>query len=250
MELTGKTIAITGATGGIGALLCQRFLDLDANIIMIGRTKIQAQDAQFIQGDLSNIEGINQVISSLKNHDIDILINLAGLQYFGPAEQESITHTQSLLTVNLMAPIMLTQALLPKMKQKKSGHIVNIGSTFGSINFAHFASYSSSKSGLKGFSEALRREVKSDGINITYIAPRAVNTPMNTSKLLNFASMTKMNMDEPSWVADKILNAIIDNKKDIYLGFPEKLFVRINAIFPRLVDWSLAENDQKAKKLF
>jgi len=73
---------------------------------------------------------------------------------------------------------------------------------------------------------------------------------MNTSKLLNFASMTKMNMDEPSWVADKILNAIISNKKERYLGFPEKLFVKTNAIFPRLVDWSLAGNDQKAKKLF
>ncbi|SFC62193.1 SDR family oxidoreductase [Pseudoalteromonas denitrificans] len=250
MTLKNKVIAITGGAGGIGSLLSQQFSQRGAKVIVIDRVESIDFEAKFVTGDLSSTDGVKNIVHELKNDDIDILVNLAGLQYFGPMEQESMDHTALLYFVNLVAPVLLTQALLPKMKQKKSGQIVNIGSTFGSINFAHFVTYSSSKSGVKGFSEALRREVKSDGIDVTYIAPRAVKTPLNTSKVLEFAKMVNMNMDEPQWVVDQILKAIVNKQKETYLGFPEKLFVRINSLFPRLVDWSLFANDQKAKKLF
>ena len=152
--------------------------------------------------------------------------------------------------VNLVAPVLLTQAILPAMKSQGYGHIVNVGSTFGSINFAHFVTYSSTKSGLKGFSEALRREIDDLGIHVTYVAPRAVKTPLNTEKIMQLAEMTKMNMDSPEYVAEKIIQAIIHKKKDAYIGFPESLFVRINAVMPRLVDRALAGNDKKARMLF
>jgi short-subunit dehydrogenase len=136
------------------------------------------------------------------------------------------------------------------MKSRGSGHIVNVGSTFGSINFAHFVTYSSTKSGLKGFSESLRRELDGQGINVTYVAPRAVKTPLNTEKVMQLAEITKMNMDAPELVAEKIVEAIELKKKDAYIGFPESLFVRINAVLPRLVDKALAGNDKKARSLF
>jgi short-subunit dehydrogenase len=152
--------------------------------------------------------------------------------------------------VNLIAPVILTQAVLPKMKARGRGHIVNIGSTFGAINFAHFATYSSSKAGLQGFSEALRREIDGQGIDVTYVAPRAVKTPLNTEKVMQFAAITKMNMDSPEYVVAKIIEAISARKKDVYIGFPESLFVRINAIFPAVVDKALVANDKKARTLF
>ena len=132
---------------------------------------------------------------------------------------------------------------------RNSGQIVNIGSIFASINFAHFASYSSSKSGLKSLSESLRRELSDYQISITYIAPRAVKTPLNSGKVLELANKTNMNMDLPELVVEKIINSIAEDKKDVYIGFPESFFVRVNALFPRIVDVALAKNDRIARSI-
>ncbi len=250
MDFRNKHIVVTGGAGGIGSLLCRQLLAQGAKITVIDRVNSIDFEGTLIQGDLANLEGIAAIAHQLQKQSVDILINLAGLQYFGVFEEQSPENTALLYNVNLLAPVLLTQALIPGMKKRGKGQVVNIGSTFGSINFAFFITYSSSKAGLQGFSEALRREVSSDGIDVTYIAPRAAKTPLNSEKVLKFAKITKMNMDQPEWVVDKIIVALKKGKKDVYLGFPEKLFVRINAILPRLVDFALAENTQKAKPLF
>ena len=250
MSLNGQHIVVTGGAGGIGSLLCQELLEQRAKVTVVDRGESLPFDAAFVRGDLSTLEGVAEIAEHLKSQQVDILVNLAGIQYFGPCEDQSPKQTALLYAVNLLAPVLLTQALLPQMKARGHGQIVNIGSTFGSINFAHFATYSSSKAGLRGFSEALRREVRADGITVTYIAPRAVNTPLNTETILRFARMTKMNMDEPKWVAKQIAKAITERRKDVFLGFPEKLFIRLNAIAPRVVDQALMANDLKAKTLF
>lgn len=250
MLLKSKHILVTGGAGSIGSLLCQRLVKAGAEVTVIDRADTLSFPAKLIQGDLASLTGVAAVTQQIMSLSVDILVNLAGLQYFGLCEKESPEHTALLYAVNLVAPVLLAQAVLPQMKQRGSGQIVNIGSTFGSINFAHFATYSSSKAGLSGFSEALRREVKASGIDVTYIAPRAVRTPLNTEKILEFARITKMNMDAPEWVAEQIMEAICKKQKEVYLGFPEKLFVRINAILPRLVDSVLQKNDAIAATLF
>lgn len=249
MQLSGKHVVITGGAGGIGSQLCAALAQHGALITVIDRVDSLAFDADYIRGDLSTAEGIQAVATQLAARQVDVLINLAGIQYFGVADHQ--TPAQTLLTymVNLLAPVMLSQAVLPTMKARNAGHIVNIGSIFGSINFAYFATYSSSKAGLKGFSEALRREVAADGIAVTYIAPRAVRTPLNSGKVMEFAARTNMPMDPPELVVARIAQAVLAQQKDVYIGFPESLFVRINALFPRLVDKALAKNDAIARKL-
>ncbi|MDH5427032.1 MAG: SDR family oxidoreductase [Nitrospirota bacterium] len=250
MSLDGQHIVVTGGAGGIGSLLCKELLAQGANVTVVDRTESLSFEAKFVRGDLSTLEGVAAIAEHLQSQLVDILVNLAGIQYFGPCEQQSPQQTALLFAVNMLAPVLLTQALLSQMKARGHGQIVNIGSTFGSINFAHFATYSSSKAGLRGFSEALRREVKTDGITVTYIAPRAVKTPLNTEKILEFGRLTNMHMDEPTWVAKQMAKAIAERRKDVFLGFPEKLFVRLNAIAPRVVDQALMANDRKAKTLF
>ena len=143
---------------------------------------------------------------------------------------------ERILKINAIAPMQLTRAVLPDMLERGSGRIVNVGSTFGSIGFACFASYSASKFALRGFSEALRREIAGSGVDVTYVAPRAVKTALNSAAVHHMADAVKMNMDPPLWVARQIVRAIEKDKKEVYLGFPESLFVRINNLLPRLVD--------------
>ena len=111
-----------------------------------------------------------------------------------------------------------------------------IGSGFGSIGFGCYTSYSASKFGLRGFSEALRRELSETGINISYIAPRGIRTPMNSKDFYVVAKKIGFKFDEAEKVAQLTVNAIEKNKKDYFIGFPEKLFVRINGLSPRQVD--------------
>jgi short-subunit dehydrogenase len=87
--------------------------------------------------------------------------------------------TEQLFPIDIIAPILLCKALIPWLSTCDFAHIVNIGSTFGSNGYAGFASYSASKFSLRGFSEALRRELADSAIKVRYLAPRAVKTAFN-----------------------------------------------------------------------
>ena len=250
MPLNGKHFIVTGGAGGIGQHICTMLLARHARVSVIDRVAALPFAAELIHGDLSTLDGIESIAQQLATTRVDGLVNLAGVQYSGLFEQQNPAQVQLHYMVNLVAPVLLAQAVLPQMKQRKAGHIINIGSTFGSIPFAHFVTYSSSKAGLRGFSEALRREVASDGVDVTYVAPRAVKTKLNSEKVMRLAKLIHMNMDEPEWVAEQVVAAIVAKRKDVYLGFPEKLFVRINGVLPRVVDKALFKKDRLAAALF
>lgn len=249
MPLKGKHIAVTGGTGGIGLPLCHALREQGAELTVISRSGEAIADAQSIKGDLSSPEGILAVAEELKLREIDILVQAAGIQHFTLLERQSPEDVLGSYYVNLLAPVLLAQAVLPQMKQRRSGHIVTIGSTFGSIPFAHFVTYSSAKAGLRAFSEALRREVCGHGIAVTHISPRGVDTPMNGAKMRELAQKTHMAMDAPEQVAVQIVQAIIAQRKEMFIGFPESLFARINAVLPRVVDKALQKNDRLAADL-
>ncbi|WP_168076983.1 SDR family NAD(P)-dependent oxidoreductase [Caulobacter sp. SSI4214] len=248
--LDGKTVLITGASGGLGALVAEQLRAEGARIVALGRSRPAGSIDQFLRHDLSTPEGIEAAAQAVADRPWDLLVNLAGAQHFGPVEQETPAQLVSGYLVNLVAPVRLAQAVAPGMKARGSGQIVNIGSIFGSINFAHFATYSSAKAGLRGFSQALRRELAGTGVDVTYVAPRAVRTAMISERVLEFAKLTQMHIDPPEATAARIVAAIKARRRDVYLGFPEAFFVRLNALLPGLVDRALSANDRKAARLF
>jgi len=114
-----------------------------------------------------------------------------------------------------------------------------VGSTFGSIGFPFFAAYSASKFGLRGFSEALQRELDATGVDGIYVAPRAARTPLNTGPVVRMNEALKVAMDPPEVVAEAIVRAIERDRERVYLGWPEKAFVRLNALLPGVVGRAL-----------
>ena len=242
-------IVVTGAAGGIGSLLCRRLTAEGATVIGIDRVACP-EAAETIMADLGSFDGIAALGALLADRPVDILVNLAGIQYFGPFHEQSPESLWAGYVVNLIAPAMLSRAVLPGMRARGSGRIVNIGSVFGAIPFAHFVSYSSAKAGLKGLSQALRRELAGTGVEVTHIAPRAVRTALNSELVMKLAGLTRMNMDPPELVVARIARAMIRGERDVVIGFPESLFVRINALAPAMVDRALAANDRKAAALF
>ena len=257
MQLRDARILLTGASGGIGEALAEELVHAGARLCLVGRNAPQlnalktrfaeaGHPVEIIIADLSRREGIESVREATRRimGRVDILINNAGVSEFVDFADQASEKLEQIFRVNVLAPMQLTQALLPSMLEIGDGQIVNIGSTFGSIGFACFTSYSASKFALRGFSEALRRELDGSGINVTYIAPRAVKTQANSPAVYRMAEAVKMNMDEPERIARKIARAIEKDRKDVYFGFPEALFVRINALLPRLVDKALRKQNQ------
>ncbi|MBI1405656.1 MAG: SDR family oxidoreductase [Caulobacter sp.] len=249
MSFRDKDILVTGGSGGLGALICRQLVAEGARVTVLDRVD-SAVAAQTLKHDLGSPSGLELAVADIARRDWDILVNLAGIQHFGPFEAQAPGHLFTSYMVNLVAPARLTQAVLPAMKARGRGQIVNVGSIFGSINFAHFVTYSSAKAGLRGLSQALRRELSGTGIDVTYVAPRAVRTALNSAAVLEFARLTHMNMDEPEQIAARIVAAMRQRRRDVYLGFPEALFVRLNALLPGLVDRALSANDRRAREMF
>lgn len=249
MSFKDREIIVTGGSGNLGQLIVGMLRQEGAHVVVLDRSP-PADGSRFIQHDLSTPDGIEAAAASVASRRCDILVNLAGIQFFGPLEKQPADHLLASYLVNLVAPVRLSQAVLSGMKARGSGQIANVGSIFGSINFAHFVSYSSAKAGLRGFSQALRRELSGTGVEVTYVAPRAVRTALNSPAVMEFARLTHMNMDDPKVIARRIVGAIRSRRRDAYFGFPESLFVRVNALAPSLVDGALAANDRKAARLF
>jgi short-subunit dehydrogenase len=252
MNISGSTVLITGASGGIGGAIARELAWRGASLILVNRdvdrlerlaTELRGSGGEVLTlaGDIAQpgmpAHLVGQALEQAGT--IDILINCAGMQNFGFFAEERAADTAALFQVNTIAPIALVNAVLPHMLAQGTGRIVNVGSIFGSIGFPCFASYSASKFALRGFSEALRRELAGTGVGVTYVAPRFTRTAFNRNVVARMANALKMNQDEPESVAACVIATIERDDRERYLGWPEKLFVRINSILPRLVDPSL-----------
>ena len=245
MQLKNARVLLTGAAGGIGSEIATLLAARGARVALLDRNldaleafvKQSTQKDRFIPVavDLLNAGERQQAVQDAVNRlgGLDLLINNAGLLSFRPFVEEDPAVLERIMQLNTITPMLITRQLLPMLIEQGHGRIVNVGSTFGSIGFAWFTAYSASKFGLRGFSEALRRELEGSGVGLTYVAPRAVKTRLNSGAIYRMAEAVKMNMDEPQWVAQRIIEAIEHDASERYLGFPESLFTRINALLRR-----------------
>ncbi len=250
MPLERKKVILTGGSGGLGRLVAAQFLGAGADLSIMSRNRGGPDGIRHLPADLSTLQGIDAAQIIVAREAPDLLVNLAGVQYFGPLEDQSLDDLCKSYLINLMAPVALCRAALPAMKRRSSGQIVNVGSVLGSIPFAHFAAYSSAKAGLKAFSEALRRELVDTDVCVTHICPRATQTSLITPDIRKYAQLTRMTIDDPVIVAEKIFRAIRQRRKEVCIGISESIFSRLNAVLPRLIDAAVAKNDRKSKRLF
>ncbi|MGB5277064.1 MAG: SDR family oxidoreductase [Gammaproteobacteria bacterium] len=246
MKLENSTVLITGASGGIGETICNKLVDAGARLIAVGNEVeklerlVQSLPGMhaWVSADLTTAEGIQAVADEVdRQGGVDILINNAGVARFGFLAQQSEGDLSAQITVNLLAPMLLTRALLPTLMKSSSPSIVNMGSTFGSIGYSGFTGYCASKFGLRGFTEALRRELADTPIRIFYIAPRATRTPINNEQVMAMNQALGNKMDEPEVVADHLLSMLLSRRTFTrYIGWPEKMYVFINNLIPQVVD--------------
>lgn len=178
---------------------------------------------------------------------LDILINNAGVLSVGHLGDQTDAAIDAMICTNLTAPVLLTRDLLPALRAR-GGRVVNIGSVFGDIAYPFFATYSATKFGLRGFSDALRREMSGQGVAVTYIAPRATHTAAEDAFGVLVGPM-QMTLDSAETVAKQAWDAITRGKRESFPKGKERFFVTVQRLFPRLVDGSVGAQARDAKTL-
>ncbi|PSU50186.1 short chain dehydrogenase [Photobacterium frigidiphilum] len=251
MDLKQKRILLTGATGGIGSALAIQLAKQGAYLILAGRkqTKLDelknslenASEHLCIRADLEadGIETINTACLNWKDQGIyiDIVINNAGTNTFAYLAQQTAADITRETQLNMLAPILLSQHALSWLK--RPGIILNIGSTFSAIGYPGYSTYCATKAAIHRFSEALQRELTGTGIQVLYLAPRATNTKLNDQRVTELNTLLGNKTDSPEYVASEIIATLKAETKYRWLGWPEKLFVRLNQLLPSVVSSSI-----------
>lgn len=251
-------VLVTGATGGIGEALCRRLAAEGCRLTLVARDPMRlAALADDLRREGAAVVEIAMPLGRDTDYDalmrhvfeatgaIDILVNNAAVNWFGHFAAMTHAEIDALVDTNIAAPVHMSRAVIPYMRQAGRGSIVNIGSVFGSIAFAGFPVYSASKFALRGFSQGLRRELKGSNIDIVYVAPRYTRTAFNNGAVDLMAQATGMKMDAPEAVAAKIVWAIRRRRPESMIGFAERFFAGLNALLPGLVDFGLARTSRK-----
>jgi len=247
MKLSHIRALVTGAAGGIGSAVAAEFVRQGAGVLLTDlreealraaseKLRRESLRVDWLAADINSSRGRAALARSAAKLSINTVVNVAGVNPFGMLVEQSAAQIELAVAVNTTAPILLTQEMLPHLSGLPCAHVVNLGSMLGSIAMPGYAAYAATKAAIRCFSEALRREMRDTNVRVHYVAPRATRTPLNSADVCAMNECLGIRVDDPSVVAHAVVRAIVHDKAEIYVGFPERLFRIVNALFPAVVD--------------
>ncbi|WP_104522952.1 SDR family NAD(P)-dependent oxidoreductase [Blastococcus atacamensis] len=194
MNLTDRSILLTGAGGGIGRSLALQLSAFAPRLTLVGRraepleevaslVRDRGGQAHVVAADLGAPEAPARVVAAAQEHfgGIDVLVNNAGNVRAGRLAAIEESEVVAQIALNLTAPILLTRAALPALRASGDGLVVNVSSGIGLVGMPFYATYAATKAGIAHFGEALRREMYGEGVHVLTVYPGATSTPMMAS---------------------------------------------------------------------
>ncbi len=243
------SVVLTGATGGIGREIARALIGRGDRVVLVSRSAdaLGPLARELSRGavpgavealavDVTSAAGRAAIVRSAAARSCDVLVNNAAIPSFGPFESLDDAHVEAVVATDLVAPMLLTRAMLPMLRQRHRATVLNVGSTAGRIGLPGFSVYGAAKFGLRGFSEALRRELADSSVRVRHLAPRATRTAFNDARVDAFNRATGTRVDAPERVAAAALAMIDGGPAERSLGFPETLAVRLNGLVPTWLD--------------
>lgn len=271
----GKLALITGGSSGIGLAIATQLAARGANIAILARRPDQLQSAQkairsacqradqkviTLVGDVAQDESIHQILVDFiqSNRTPDYLFNSAGVVHPGNVEELEINRFRWMMEINYFGTVNATKTILPFMLQRGSGHIVNISSMAGILAIYGYTAYSASKFAVRGFTDALRSEMKPRGIDVSIVYPGDTDTPQLSYELQYKSGITKAlseNAGKPlpaEKVAADILRGVARGKYAITPGFEPTMIYHLahtlHRWVPGIVDWMIADAIKKDQR--
>ncbi|HXU14591.1 MAG TPA: SDR family oxidoreductase [Terriglobales bacterium] len=266
-NLSGRTVLITGGSRGLGLALARAFLRRGAKVALLGREVETLERArQLLAGkgmvfvrpaDVRDPSQVNQAVLDVQQEfgDIDVLVNNAGTLTVGPMDTMTPKDYQEALNVYFWGPFHLAQAVLPSMRQRKTGRIVNISSIGGKISVPHLLPYCTGKFALSGWSEGMRQELTRDNVYVTTVYPGLMRTgsPRN-------AEFKGKHRDEYTWftlsdampglsisadrAARQIVTACEYGRAELIVSLPARIAIKAHALLPSMSSLALRFTNQ------
>ncbi|WP_404927760.1 oxidoreductase [Mesorhizobium sp. ORM16] len=230
---SGKTAIVTGASSGIGRASAEALARAGFTVFGTSR-KISGQGSDGISMlvcDVTDDASVATLVSDVlaRTGRIDLLVNNAGIGLLGGAEESSVSQSKALFDVNLFGVMRMINAVLPSMRRRGEGRIVNIGSILGLVPAPYSAHYSAVKHALEGYSESLDHEVRAFNIRVSVIEPAFVRTVFDQNGLEPDSVMKEYDQaragidallrdvmpkaDPPEAVANVVLRAATDKRQ-------------------------------------
>ncbi len=249
-RLNSPVALVTGGSQGIGAASVRHFLDRGwrvATVALPGENleRWRRSSVLAIEGDLTNPELRQAVLDETlaRFGRIDALINNAGVGLYETPSNLSPELLRQLFEVNVIAPLALTQLVLPTMRRQRAGVIVNIGSVAGDVSMPWAVGYCASKFAMHALSDSLRRELHDEGIRVVRICPGIVATRFRENVLAG-AVHSKLSDLRPVVLPEQVAAAIVRAAESprlntIYVPELGRLFAAMQNLCPPLMDWYL-----------
>jgi len=248
------TVLITGASSGIGLDLA-RLMAPDFDLIITARNKTKLEQiAQELQGkngnhvhvipaDLARVEAPEQIFAEIKRRGlrVDMLVNNAGFGAYGPFTKTNLNDELEMIQLNITALTHLTKLVLPEMRERKHGRIMNVASTAGFQPGPLMAVYYATKAYVISFSEALTNELKGTGISVSCLCPGATATEFAARADMEGSRLFKLGAMRSIDVARAAYNKLLSGGKGLIIpGIKNKLMVQSLRISPRKLVTSIA----------
>ena len=249
-----KTVLITGASGGFGRPMVKQFHAAGAKLLLtdlsdeaLGAVRDDAGGnliATFA-ADLATQSGVEAVVRTCSEHGTvpDILVNNAGIAHAGRPDHVPRERWETLIQLNLLAPMRLCDAFLPGMIERGSGHIVNISSLAGWVGARGMSSYCASKFGLRGFGESLSADLRGTGVHVTNVYPSFSQTPILDSPQYGYKRKRKVPSHLLSDPGDVVAAMVAGMRRNKLHVFPDK-HARLSYYLLRFTPWVLPMLDR------
>jgi NAD(P)-dependent dehydrogenase (short-subunit alcohol dehydrogenase family) len=255
-DLNGQVALITGGSRGLGLLLAREFAHAGCQVVICGRDEAQLGRAEqdlrnrgatvlAIQCDVSDQAQVEQMVAQAVERvgPIDILVNNAGIIEVAPVQALELKDFEKAMNIMFWGTVYPTMAVLPAMRRRHGGRIVNIASIGGLVAVPHLLAYSAAKFAAVGFSQGLRAEVARDGIAVTTVAPGLMRTGSHLhaefkgeqlkqySLFAPMSSLPLISMDAER-AARRIVTAASRGEAQLTLSLPANLLARVNGVMP------------------
>lgn len=221
MRLSGKTVLLTGATGGLGRAIATSLADRGATLVLSSRKGAELDELAAAlpgtghRGVVSDLAEDGAALALLAAAgDIDVLVANAALPASGTLESFTADEIDRALRVNLEAPIQMTRALIPEFTTRRSGHFVYLSSIYGKTATAGASLYAATKFGIRGFAFCLRDDLRPAGVGVSVISPGIIGE----AGMFADSGVTPpayLGAGKPEQVGDAVVSAIEKNRSEV-----------------------------------
>jgi short-subunit dehydrogenase len=234
--MTGWTALVTGGSSGIGAAIAEGLAATGCRLVVLGRDSdrldalARRTGARTLVADLSSAEGLSRAADAAAG--VDLLVNSAGRGWAGDLAAMVEPDINALVALNLLAPLRLSRAALPGMRERGRGHLVFV-SSIATVGVGGEAVYAATKAGLRAFAASLRHEVAGEGIGVTTLLPGAVRTPFFDHRGRAYDRRFPRQVD-PAKVASALLRALERGQAEVFVPRWLTTAARVQGAMPDL----------------